>query len=250
MVAQLATSISIAAGDFRAVAAHIVLDPVDVATSGDRLPRRRRGRGAADAGSPCASLITPTCRNAPAACRAGGDERSRRSSARAGYAFAGVQGGADQGGTGRAREHRRSLIDAERTSHCLRRASRRKNYNPTAPGCSLSSAIGRGPRARARHGSLRAQLPRHGNHPPRSRRRIVRRRPRPARSNISTSFISPLLFSRVVPGERVDTHTPEVCVSRVCATLSIDRVTRGLGQGVRPGRFARAGSQPGPRLSP
>jgi len=48
MVAQLATIEAIAAGAWRACApAHVVLDPVMVATSGDRLLSADAGRGAA-----------------------------------------------------------------------------------------------------------------------------------------------------------------------------------------------------------
>ena len=143
MVAQLATIDAIAAGLSRWSPRHIVLDPVMVATSGDRLLAADAVEALRTRLIPRASLITPNLPEAaalldePEATNEAGVERQGRRLLSLGCKAVLIKGGHGQGS-----ESIDYLIDAERTIALA--APRIATKNTPGTGCSLSSAIAAG----------------------------------------------------------------------------------------------------------
>jgi hydroxymethylpyrimidine/phosphomethylpyrimidine kinase len=143
MVAQLVTIDAIAAGLSRWSPQHIVLDPVMVATSGDRLLAADSVEALRTRLIPRASLITPNLPEAaalldePVATNEAGVERQGRRLLSLGCKAVLIKGGHGQGS-----ESIDYLIDAERTIALA--APRIATKNTHGTGCSLSSAIAAG----------------------------------------------------------------------------------------------------------
>jgi hydroxymethylpyrimidine/phosphomethylpyrimidine kinase len=143
MVAQLATIDAIAAGLSRWSPQHIVLDPVMVATSGDRLLAAEAIEALRTKLIPRASLITPNLPEAaalldePVATNEADVERQGRRLLALGCKAVLIKGGHGQGS-----ESIDYLIDAERTIALA--APRIATKNTHGTGCSLSSAIAAG----------------------------------------------------------------------------------------------------------
>jgi hydroxymethylpyrimidine/phosphomethylpyrimidine kinase len=143
MVAQLATIDAIAAGLSRWSPQHIVLDPVMVATSGDRLLAAEAVEALRTKLIPRASLITPNLPEAAAlldeavATNEVEVERQGRRLLALGCKTVLIKGGHGQGS-----ESIDYLIDAERTIALA--APRIVTENTHGTGCSLSSAIAAG----------------------------------------------------------------------------------------------------------
>ena len=143
MVAQLATIDAIAAGLSRWSPQHIVLDPVMVATSGDRLLAADAVEALRTKLIPRASLITPNLPEAaalldePVATNEADVERQGRRLLALGCKAVLIKGGHGQGS-----ESIDYLIDAERTIALA--APRIATKNTHGTGCSLSSAIAAG----------------------------------------------------------------------------------------------------------
>jgi hydroxymethylpyrimidine/phosphomethylpyrimidine kinase len=143
MVAQLATIDAIAAGLSRWSPQHIVLDPVMVATSGDRLLAAEAVEALRTKLIPRASLITPNLPEAAAlldeavATNEVEVERQGRRLLALGCKTVLIKGGHGQGS-----ESIDYLIDAERTIALA--APRIATENTHGTGCSLSSAIAAG----------------------------------------------------------------------------------------------------------
>jgi hydroxymethylpyrimidine/phosphomethylpyrimidine kinase len=143
MVAQLATVDAIVAGLKRWSPGHIVLDPVMVATSGDRLLAMDAVEALRTRLIPRASLITPNLPEAaalldePEATNEAGVERQGRRLLSLGCKAVLIKGGHGQGS-----ESIDYLIDAERTIALA--APRIATKNTHGTGCSLSSAIAAG----------------------------------------------------------------------------------------------------------
>ena len=143
MVAQLATIDAIAAGLSRWSPRHIVLDPVMVATSGDRLLAADAVEALRTRLIPRASLITPNLPEAaalldePVATNEADVERQGRRLLSLGCKAVLIKGGHGQGS-----ESIDYLIDAERTIALA--APRIATKNTHGTGCSLSSAIAAG----------------------------------------------------------------------------------------------------------
>jgi hydroxymethylpyrimidine/phosphomethylpyrimidine kinase len=143
MVAQLATIDAIAAGLSRWSPQHIVLDPVMVATSGDRLLAAESVEVLRTKLIPRASLITPNLPEAaalldePVATNEADVERQGRRLLALGCKAVLIKGGHGQGS-----ESIDYLIDAERTIALA--APRIATKNTHGTGCSLSSAIAAG----------------------------------------------------------------------------------------------------------
>ena len=143
MVAQLATIDAIAAGLSRWSPQHIVLDPVMVATSGDRLLAADAIEALRTKLIPRASLITPNLPEAaalldePVATNEADVERQGRRLLALGCKAVLIKGGHGQGS-----ESIDYLIDAERTIALA--APRIATKNTHGTGCSLSSAIAAG----------------------------------------------------------------------------------------------------------
>jgi hydroxymethylpyrimidine/phosphomethylpyrimidine kinase len=143
MVGQLATIDAIAAGLSRWSPQHIVLDPVMVATSGDRLLAAEAVEALRTRLVPRASLITPNLPEAaalldePVAMNEADVERQGRRLLALGCKAVLIKGGHGQGS-----ESIDYLIDAERTIALA--APRVATKNTHGTGCSLSSAIAAG----------------------------------------------------------------------------------------------------------
>ena len=143
MVAQRATIDAIAAGLSRWSPQHIVLDPVMVATSGDRLLAAEAIEALRTKLIPRASLITPNLPEAaavldePVATNEADVERQGRRLLALGCKAVLIKGGHGQGS-----ESIDYLIDAERTIALA--APRIATKNTHGTGCSLSSAIAAG----------------------------------------------------------------------------------------------------------
>jgi hydroxymethylpyrimidine/phosphomethylpyrimidine kinase len=143
MVAQLATIDAIAAGLSRWSLQRIVLDPVMVATSGDRLLAAEAVEALRTELIPRASLITPNLPEAaalldePVATNEVEVERQGRRLLALGCKTVLIKGGHGQGS-----ESIDYLIDAERTIALA--APRIATENTHGTGCSLSSAIAAG----------------------------------------------------------------------------------------------------------
>ena len=226
MVAQLATIDAIAAGLSRWSPKHIVLDPVMVATSGDRLL-------AADAVEALRTKLIPLrladhaepAGGRRAARRAGRDERSRRSRARASgcwrWAVAAVL---IKGGHGQGAESIDYLVDAERHDRAGGAAHRHEKH----PRHRLLVVLGhrRGPCQGRGHGSRRAQ--RQGLDQRRDRGgRSLQRRPRP---RADPSFSQVLLSRPANAATRRKRHAGSATVLRRSASRFAGRLARAFAQ--------------------
>ena len=143
MVAQLATIDAISAGLARWSPKHVVLDPVMVATSGDRLLATEAVEALRTKLIPRASLITPNLPEAAAlldepvaSCEAEVERQGRRLLA------LGCQAVLIKGGHGEGSESIDYLIDEERA--IVLAAPRIAAKNTHGTGCSLSSAVAAG----------------------------------------------------------------------------------------------------------
>jgi hydroxymethylpyrimidine/phosphomethylpyrimidine kinase len=143
MVAQLSTIDAIAAGLARWSPKHIVLDPVMVATSGDRLLAMDAVEGLRTKLIPRASLITPNLPEAAAlldepvaASEAAIESQGKRLLAM------GCPAVLIKGGHGQGAESTDYLVNANRT--IVLAAPRIATKNTHGTGCSLSSAIAAG----------------------------------------------------------------------------------------------------------
>ncbi len=167
MVAQAASIDAIAAALSRWKPGHIVLDPVMVATSGDRLLAAEAVE-ALRAGSlmPLASVITPNLPEAAALLdEPVATQRGRDREPGAPAAGAGLPRGPDQG-RGTARAPKASTISSSAENTIALAAPRVATRNTHGTGCSLSSAVAaglakgedlaRGPCGTPRPGSARA----------------------------------------------------------------------------------------------
>lgn len=143
MVAQAETITAIAAGLKRWAPRHVVLDPVMVATSGDRLLAAEAVDALKSMLFPCASLITPNLPeaaallNEPVAVSEAAVENQGRRLVAMGCRAVLVKGGHAHGA-----ESIDYLIDGERTVALA--APRIATANTHGTGCSLSSAIAAG----------------------------------------------------------------------------------------------------------
>ena len=143
MVAQLATIDAIAAGLTRWSPRHVVLDPVMVATSGDRLLAAEAVAALRAKLIPCASVITPNMPEAAAlldepvaASEAAIEDQGKRLLAM------GCRAVLIKGGHGQGAESIDYLFDANGTIALA--APRIATQNTHGTGCSLSSAIAAG----------------------------------------------------------------------------------------------------------